>query len=52
VGLHFSHDFSSGAAGSKSLRSQALGIHNAVSFMRMPLTVINAVVVVIKLVFG
>ena len=57
-------------SGSKSLKSQALGIHNAVSFMRsasglltalspdsrhclpVPLTIVNAVVIVAKLLFG
>ena len=68
VGLQFNNDFSSGLSGSKSLKSQALGVHNAGSFMRraslpssvafhshvwaVPLTIVNAVVIVAKLLFG
>jgi hypothetical protein len=86
-GWHF-HDFAGGAPGAaKSLKGQALGIINAVSYMRsacakepaptlrvlacglpvatqlhnsrsspcccaVPLTIINSVVIVVKLVFG
>mmetsp|Transcript_14145 Transcript_14145/g.46468 ORF Transcript_14145/g.46468 Transcript_14145/m.46468 type:complete len:80 (+) Transcript_14145:79-318(+) len=35
-----------------SLKAQALGVVNAVSYLRMPLVFINSLVILVKLIFG
>jgi hypothetical protein len=35
-----------------SLRGQVIGLINAVSYLRMPLVVLNSIVIFVKLVFG
>jgi immediate early response 3-interacting protein 1 len=41
-----------GAVSASSLRGQVIGVINAVSYLRMPLVVLNSIVIFVKLVFG
>mmetsp|Transcript_19807 Transcript_19807/g.37809 ORF Transcript_19807/g.37809 Transcript_19807/m.37809 type:complete len:82 (+) Transcript_19807:208-453(+) len=38
--------------GSKSLKSQTIGLIHAISYMRMPLVLTNSVIIFVKVLFG